>query len=341
MYVCIVYSLYVSNKIVNLHCGCKMEVCSEGEGRGTTLSLYIPLLRPAVSSPSPVSHFSITDKIESSDESGDQSTNRGWGCFLGQMQSIDSSSYSRAPFVTGSLPTMPPSGEDEEEGFNMSVQYNVVDTSSDAHLSTVSNNLPTVPPHVTMYCDTDDDNLSPTGEPVCPAPQNDALNDLCIMVVDDSVVNRRMLIRVLKRHGLGGHIEEAEDGLNCLEKMGFASTTNITSNTTILTTSSGDSNGLNGGEDDCMKAILSQSKTNYHACILDNYMPNMNGTEAAEKLRELGYQGLIVGLTGDGGDESLNEFRKKGANFVLTKPLQIQLLVDIINTRYNQSKMLV
>ena len=60
-------------------------------------------------------------------------------------------------------------------------------------------------------------------------------------------------------------------------------------------------------------------------------MPMMDGTEAVARLRDLGYMGLILGLTGSGRDEDILNFKKNGADYVIMKPMKIQELVNIIN----------
>lgn len=50
-------------------------------------------------------------------------------------------------------------------------------------------------------------------------------------------------------------------------------------------------------------------------------MPVQNGPEAVREMRSLGYEGLIVGLTGTLGEAEVNQFLQSGANTVLVKPL--------------------
>ena len=58
----------------------------------------------------------------------------------------------------------------------------------------------------------------------------------------------------------------------------------------------------------------------------DFEMPRMNGPDATEKIRELGFQALIIGVTGNVLAEDVNFFLSKGANRVLPKPVSMDLL---------------
>ena len=89
------------------------------------------------------------------------------------------------------------------------------------------------------------------------------------MVVDDSRLNRKMLIKCLKKNG--HRCTEAEDGLEAIvkvkERIDF-------------------SNGL------CGKP--------FDAILMDFIMPNMDGPTATRQLRTMGYTGVIFGVTGNG-----------------------------------------
>lgn len=55
-------------------------------------------------------------------------------------------------------------------------------------------------------------------------------------------------------------------------------------------------------------------------------MPRLNGPDATQKLRELGFKELIIGVTGNVLSEDVNFFLSKGANRVLPKPVSMDLL---------------
>ena len=58
-----------------------------------------------------------------------------------------------------------------------------------------------------------------------------------------------------------------------------------------------------------------------HGIIMDNSMPIMPGTTATMKIRELGYQGKIFGVTGNGLQADVDDFMNHGVTEVLVKPL--------------------
>ena len=64
--------------------------------------------------------------------------------------------------------------------------------------------------------------------------------------------------------------------------------------------------------------------------FMDNMMPNMDGCAATKRLRENGYKGRIVGLTGDAMTEDVSTFLACGADAVIVKPLRLNVLDDIL-----------
>ena len=114
------------------------------------------------------------------------------------------------------------------------------------------------------------------------------LPPLHCLVVDDSKVNRRVMVKLLQLHGVT--FEEAEDGLQCVQ---------------------------------AVRQSLEKKRRDYHAILLDNCMPNMNGPEAASLVRKMGFKGIILGVTGHSLPEDVESFMKKGADKVLIKPINI------------------
>ena len=119
------------------------------------------------------------------------------------------------------------------------------------------------------------------------------------LIVDDSTLSRNMLARLLKSQC--GECDEAEDGLKAIEKV---------------------------------QASLECGKP-YDIILMDSEMPNMNGPEATKYIKtELGYTGLVIGVTGNALPEDISDFCAHGADDVLVKPIKIsqfRRVLDRIN----------
>ena len=64
------------------------------------------------------------------------------------------------------------------------------------------------------------------------------------------------------------------------------------------------------------------NKVTFDFILMDFFMVHMNGPEAARLIREAGYDGPIIGVTGVMGDDS-TEFINNGADVVLCKPVTV------------------
>lgn len=60
-------------------------------------------------------------------------------------------------------------------------------------------------------------------------------------------------------------------------------------------------------------------------------MPRMRGKEATKHIREIGYDGVIIGVTGNAMDEDIREFISSGADLVLPKPFDIEQFLKHVN----------
>lgn len=65
-------------------------------------------------------------------------------------------------------------------------------------------------------------------------------------------------------------------------------------------------------------------------------MPGMCGAEAIRVIRELGYEGLIVGVTGNVLQEDADEFRISGADAVMAKPFDAEVFQKIMEERLQE-----
>ena len=55
-------------------------------------------------------------------------------------------------------------------------------------------------------------------------------------------------------------------------------------------------------------------------------MPTMNGPDATKAIRQLGYTGPIIGVTGNALPEDREIFMSAGATDVIVKPLRFEIL---------------
>jgi len=69
---------------------------------------------------------------------------------------------------------------------------------------------------------------------------------------------------------------------------------------------------------------------NYDFILMDYQMPIMDGPAAISAIRALGYEGVILGLTGNVLTEDQDVMVRAGAEAVLTKPLDINILWDTL-----------
>lgn len=68
----------------------------------------------------------------------------------------------------------------------------------------------------------------------------------------------------------------------------------------------------------------------FDVVFMDNTMVRMNGPEAAQRMRSGGFEGLIVGVTGNVMAQDVARFVASGADCVLGKPLNLEELKQIL-----------
>ena len=121
-------------------------------------------------------------------------------------------------------------------------------------------------------------------------------------MVDDSPPNLKLCARLFQK--LGANVDKAEDGVIALN---------------IVQRLIEDQDVERGGGQ-------------YDLVVMDNLMPRMCGPEACKRMRDLGFAGLIIGLTGNALEQDIAEYMAQGANAVLKKPLVMEELLQIIHT---------
>ena len=114
-----------------------------------------------------------------------------------------------------------------------------------------------------------------------------------ILVVDDVLSNRKMLVRLLERSGHSCETAiNGEDAVKMIRQDIKASSTN------------GD-------------------PIQFDTVCMDFEMPLMNGPDATRAIRNLGYKGIILGITGNVLQEDSEHFRSMGADDILAKPISM------------------
>ena len=136
---------------------------------------------------------------------------------------------------------------------------------------------------------------------------NNGNQDTKIMVVDDSDLSRKFMAKLIQQFCPEYTIYEAVDGLNALIKM------------------------------------INFNETGKHISMIlvDNVMPNLNGELLSKILRGMGYQGLIVGITGNGLQQDIDHYLENGADYVFIKPFtksNLLALMDFIKREGYESK---
>jgi CheY-like chemotaxis protein len=134
----------------------------------------------------------------------------------------------------------------------------------------------------------------------------DVLDSLHVLVVDDSPMNRKMLMLHLKGLGIV-NITQACNGLEAVQAVEGR-----------MRDADCDADGDDGSK---MFDII----------FMDCIMPVMDGIEATKKIRGLGYKGAIASVTGNGLPEDVREVLASGADRVLVKPVDSEKIASVVH----------
>ena len=129
-----------------------------------------------------------------------------------------------------------------------------------------------------------------------------------LLVVDDSDLTRKMLCRIVRAQGFD--VEEADDGDVAVQMVQHR-----------LDTIAGQSRPTAGGQG---------GPSGYECILMDFIMPRLDGPSATKEIRNLGYAGLVLGVTGNGQEFDVKHFKHMGANEVFTKPLDVTRLKEYL-----------
>ncbi|KAJ3483065.1 hypothetical protein NLI96_g6565 [Meripilus lineatus] len=153
-----------------------------------------------------------------------------------------------------------------------------------------------------------------------------AFAGLRVLVVDDDPLTRKLMSRLLTR--LGCRVSTAENGEVALEK--------ILGGAPSRATPSSEDTGSGGLMEVATTVLTPQDEARYNLVFLDNQMPVMSGLDTVRRLRAMGRNDFVVGVTGNALLTDQEEYLNTGVDHVLTKPVfekSIKAMLKIANER--------
>ena len=128
-----------------------------------------------------------------------------------------------------------------------------------------------------------------------PEPEPEPEPGIIILIVDDSILNRKMFYKTIKMMNPANQVYTVSDGEKCI--------------------------------------LFMLTHPKIEIILMDRYMPNMDGIMTTKKIRENGYNHIIIGITGMDNPDEIQEFIQNGADYVFIKPMdnmKISLLQQFI-----------
>ncbi|KAF8322206.1 hypothetical protein DL93DRAFT_2072073 [Clavulina sp. PMI_390] len=154
-----------------------------------------------------------------------------------------------------------------------------------------------------------------------PKPKTKIGEGLRALVVDDDLLTRRLMSRMLER--LGCSVDTAEDGYAGLQILLMGKRGPSPSTAANAYGKPADFVVPDGC--DVMKL-----ENTYQVLFVDNQMPRLTGVEMAKRLRALGRKDMFVGVTGNAMTSDQNEYLSAGADIILTKPVREECLREML-----------
>ena len=145
------------------------------------------------------------------------------------------------------------------------------------------------------------------------------------LVVEDSKVARTMLVKLLK--SLKCTTEEAEDGAMAVDM--------VSAIINYENDHSNDSTERQNNTFDGTEATHVFKPPSFDFILCDSVMPLMDGPTAVQKIRAMGYDKPIIGVTGNTLPEQIQDFMEHGADEIVTKPVKLAVLKETICRRCN------
>ena len=305
--------LIVSRGIMELHRG-TISVFSEGEGYGSTFSLGIPAyvlpVSPEAASEQPSSSRQTPSRLTASSRfEGEVAGGRGADFLMEPVcnssgNSASSSSQSGARRVVDS-PANANAGE------TLMRAYDSPEVPPRRHLASISQPFLSISNIRTSFVTSAASNpVSVTVNDNRPKERDKSAQistieledsfsgfNLTLFMVDDSRMNRKLYLHVLRSHVKS--YAEAVDGLAAVSQL---------------------------------RSRLESGEPAFDVILMDNMMPNMDGPTATRAMRDMGYEGLIIGMMScDTYDQYSEAFLDHGADRVLLKPFRLASFLQIIN----------
>eukprot|EP01035_Chromulina_nebulosa_P019615 gene19615-25524_t len=286
--------LWLSKTIVDLHGGV-IGVESQGEGKGSTFFVELPLYEPIQNSTNRLPNvMEITAARKIAHAKTPTANPRKFPNLSISIQSPNNANVSNEAFLysqyahainavsKGSL-SRSDSVHDmhlpNKQSFKLDTPRSspTIDTSIESGIGLQAKNLVCnwKSPKLNIISALDEDDEKVIEE----VPEIKKLN---ILIVDDALIGRKMVQKVLS--GIYNVCSQAKDGLEAYN-------------------------------------IIRSNLVFYDVVLMDCYMPKMNGPESTKLMREAGFIGVILGCTGSSTSEDEDAFMKSGADGVLVKPL--------------------
>ena len=331
--------LWISKGIIELHEGV-LDIYSEGEGTGSTFfvelplslrdrdrqqpakSMWLPTMRNPTIKTGGGSNDTTLHTVMTTRNNSAMNSNSGKGFSRSVRHAINAGKLPEVTSIVPQSPCVTPQRRQSSVLLTLATSYrrtsntieqaNIIkEDDEDAHNS---DDVTAIEDSSIITYQTVLNDEKPT------------FRSLQIYLVDDSGIGRNMLRRILLTQG--HRVSEAVDGIDLVRKMEMI----------LESKKSGKQNEIRGASAVEVTTSLETPYTgvkwdkslfNIDVILIDDNMPEMSGPVATKVLRHRGYDGMIIGVTGNTLPEDIANFKNHGASHVYSKPLSKEKLTDI------------